>query len=60
MVMVCALGHHFPLSNKGLPEWPLQHPTQCDYLCSGDQIHAQSFPSKVDMTSSEHCVMMYQ
>ena len=58
-VTICTCGHYLPLCNEGQPEWPLWHPTQSDYLCSDGQAHAQTFPPKEDMTSSEHHVMMY-
>ena len=42
------------------PEWPLQHSTLSNYLCSSDLAHVQTFQLKVDMMSLEHHVMTYQ
>ena len=58
-VTVCTRNHHFPLQNEGQLEHSLKCSTQSNYLCSGDQVHAQTFPPKVDMTSLEHHLMMY-
>ena len=44
---------------KGQSEHFLQHSTQSNYLCSGDQVHVQTFLPKMDMTSSEHHMMTY-
>ena len=58
-VTVWTWSHHFPLQNGGWLEYSLQHLAQSDYLYSGGQAHAQTFPPKVDMTSSEHHVGTY-
>ena len=55
-VTVCTWDCHFPLHDEGV----IRESAQSDYLCSGDQAHAQTFPPKMDMMSFEHHVMMYQ
>ena len=57
---MCALSCCSPLHDEGQSECLLWHSTQSDYLHSGDQAHVQTFLPKVDMTSSEHCMMRYQ
>ena len=50
----------FPSSQWGLIiECPVWHSAQSDYLCSGNQVHAQTFLPKVDMMSSECHLVMY-
>ena len=57
---MCAWSHHFPHWNEGQLKCLLRCSAQSDYLCSGNQAHAQTFLPKVDMMSSEHHLVMYQ
>ena len=57
-VSVC-LGPPFPSLKWGPIRAFVWHSTQSNYLCSGDQVHAQTFLPKVDMMSLEHHLVIY-